>query len=62
MIESLADHVVTSSIGRRDITHLRFVSDINGLASHEQELTEFVTHIDKPRSTFGMESVQNKQN
>lgn len=43
MRESLADYVSTVCIGRRFITH--FADDIDGLAGHDQTLTELVTQL-----------------
>ena len=47
MSDALEEHDGKVSIGRRNITKLRFADDINALAEKEQELEALVESLDK---------------
>ena len=55
MAEALADHEGTVNFGGREITNLRFVDDIDGLARKKEELAKFVECLDKASTAYGME-------
>ena len=55
MTDALEGHEGTVSIGGRTITNLRFADDIDGLAGEEEELANFVEHLDKASITYGLE-------
>jgi len=45
----------TVSIGRHNITNLRFADDIDGLAGNEDELAILVMNLDETSSRFDMD-------
>ena len=51
----LEDHNGKVSIGRRNITNLRFANDIDALAEEEQELEALVECLDKTCTRYRME-------
>ncbi|KAK2174744.1 hypothetical protein NP493_779g00002 [Ridgeia piscesae] len=55
MTDALNDHEGTVSIGGSNITNLRFVDDIDGLAGREEELADLVERLDKTSTAFGMQ-------
>ena len=55
MSDALEDHRGSVSIGGRNITNLRFVHYIDGLAGEEDKLVELVERLDKTSSAYGME-------
>ena len=55
MTNALEDHERTVSIGGRTITNFHFADDIDGLAGEEEELANFVEHLDKAATAYGME-------
>ena len=55
MTDALKDHEGTVSIGGRTVTNLCFADDIDGLAGEEEELANFVEHLDKASTAYGME-------
>ena len=55
MSDALEVHVGKVSIGRRTITNLRFVDDIDALAEEEQELEALAESLDKICTRYKME-------
>ena len=54
MTDALEDHDGTVSIGGRTITNLHSANDIDGLAGEGEELANFVEHLDKASTAYGM--------
>ena len=52
---TLEEHDGKVSIGRRNITNLRFADDIDALAEEEQELEALVKSLDKTCTQYKME-------
>ena len=55
MTDALENHEGSVSIGGRTITNLRFADDIDALAGKEDELVEFINHLDTTSTKYGME-------
>ena len=55
MSDALEEHDEKVSIGRRNITNLRFVDDINALAKEEQELEALEESLNKTCTRYKME-------
>ena len=60
MTDALEDHDGTVSIGGRTITNLHSANDIDGLAGEGEELANFVEHLDKASTVYGMEITAGK--
>ena len=60
MTDGLEEHQGTVSIGDRTFANLGFADDIDGLAGSEQELENFVRHLDRSSTAYGMEISANK--
>ena len=58
MTDALEDHegTVSTGLGGRAITNLRFADDIDGLAGEEEELVKLVECLGKVCSVYGMVS------
>ncbi|PIK38081.1 hypothetical protein BSL78_25082 [Apostichopus japonicus] len=55
MTDALENHNGTVSIGKRNITNLRFADDIDGLAGNEDELANLVSCLDDTSRKYGIE-------
>ena len=55
MTDALEDHEGTVSIGGRTITNLCFADETDRLAGEEEELANFVEHLDKASTAYCME-------
>ena len=62
MTGALEDHEGSVSIGGRTITNLRFADDIDGVAGSEEELSNLVERLDRPRQPMAWRLVQEFRN
>ena len=53
--DTLDGHVVTVSIEGRQLTHLRFADNIDGLAGSKTDLRQLVIRLERASKDYGME-------